>query len=382
MLPVAYQTQGIGIGDVGIITDYGGFDFLFNICASHTDPINPGDMPENFSPLNPPLGPTDIRGYSEYKSDSYIASALVGTSQHDTESTGLIFESLASEGAILTMPRGSNSKDLGNVVRFRKYASANAEKWYKYVNEVRGREVRNGDVRLVIGYDSSTAWGMATFANLSEQRSFRLMFKPIGENSLGRTYGWEYSGIADVRSGPDICEVEKLRNLDQANNHIIYENQCLFVRTLNITLQDDVWSRLAADSEMFYLDDDYETQSPGQHSQSFVGNPNRSAGAPGVGDRGGRSSDTFMMEGLSSPAQHKSSEAVQFSHLAPALNIHPTKIINKLLLREKPNAKMAITGDGDWISVLKQTDQALPSSEILFARIISLYDICEEDGQN
>ena len=69
------------------------------------------------------------------------------------ECRGIKFESSASEGAILTMPQGAHAEDLVNISRFRQYISANAESWYKFVNNIRGREARNGDVRLVIGCD-------------------------------------------------------------------------------------------------------------------------------------------------------------------------------------------------------------------------------------
>ncbi|KAF8970066.1 hypothetical protein BDZ97DRAFT_1954248 [Flammula alnicola] len=118
-LPLQYQRRGISIGDVGIITDYGGFDFLFNICLPRDDPINAEDVPEHFAPLKPPLRPSDVRGHSVFRPNSYLSSGSI--------ESGLTFETTESEGAILTMPQGSKSKDLGSVVRFRKYMSANAE---------------------------------------------------------------------------------------------------------------------------------------------------------------------------------------------------------------------------------------------------------------
>lgn len=50
-LPYEYRQRGISIGDVGIITSDGGFDFLFNVCLSATDPINNDNVPEGFVPL-------------------------------------------------------------------------------------------------------------------------------------------------------------------------------------------------------------------------------------------------------------------------------------------------------------------------------------------
>jgi len=82
-LPIEYRRKGICVGDVGIITDYGGFDFMFNICLPHDHPINPDDLPDSFVPLYPPLKSTDIRGYTEFKTNSYLASTSVERSLRD-----------------------------------------------------------------------------------------------------------------------------------------------------------------------------------------------------------------------------------------------------------------------------------------------------------
>jgi hypothetical protein len=72
------------------------------------------------------------------------------------------------------MPRGARSEDLGNVEKFMEYAAANVDDWYKFVNGPRGRRAKNGDVRLVVGFDKTTCWGIATFANQSHQNTCRL----------------------------------------------------------------------------------------------------------------------------------------------------------------------------------------------------------------
>ena len=160
----------------------------------------------------------------------------------------IVFESSASEGAILTMPQGAHAEDLANVSKFRQYLSANAKSWYRYINHECGREARNGDVRLVIGCDKASSWGMATFAN-SMAQDFHLIFKPTSESGSWRTYEWEYSGSVDTRAGPDPRETEELRATDDSGHSNVYENQCLFVRTLNATLRDDVWKGMGFDFE-------------------------------------------------------------------------------------------------------------------------------------
>ena len=81
MLPIPYRANGVCIGDVGIITEFGGFDFLFNICRTRDDPINPEELPDNFVPIHPPLNPTDVRKFREFSSGSYLASSSIVESQ-------------------------------------------------------------------------------------------------------------------------------------------------------------------------------------------------------------------------------------------------------------------------------------------------------------
>ncbi|KIM40949.1 hypothetical protein M413DRAFT_35814, partial [Hebeloma cylindrosporum] len=165
--PLAYRREGVNIGDVGIITQFGAFSFLFNICVPHDDPINPRVLPEDFAPIYPCLDSLDIEEHVEFTTGSYLASATIENSTNESETPGLLFETSASEGAILTMPVGAVSHDLENAHAFRDYAAANASKWYKFALTVRGRKVENGQIRLVTGCDKAKSWGMSVLSNMS-----------------------------------------------------------------------------------------------------------------------------------------------------------------------------------------------------------------------
>ena len=258
LLPIPYRAKGVCIGDVGIVTAFGGFDFLFNICRTRDDPINPEELPDNFAPIYPPLNPTDVRKFREFSSGSYLASSSIVESQTGEQAScvytsflffillmlhcrGLTFESSASEGAILTMPDGAFQEELGNLSKFRDYVGIHAANWYKFVNGPRGREAQNGDVRVVVGCDKATSWGMATFANTSsaQQSNFRLKFRPLqSQHNAGTAYAWEHSGVAEVRVGPEPGENEELGETPTRQ----LRNQCLFMRTLSVTLSDSVWA--------------------------------------------------------------------------------------------------------------------------------------------
>jgi hypothetical protein len=80
-----YRRKGVNIGDVGIITPSGGFSFLFNICLPPDDPINPPVLPDGFIPIHPPIKPMDIREYSEFNPESYLASEAIEKIQTEPE---------------------------------------------------------------------------------------------------------------------------------------------------------------------------------------------------------------------------------------------------------------------------------------------------------
>lgn len=55
-----YTKKGISIGDLGLLTDDGGFDYLFNVHAGAEDPVNQFlGTPSTFQPL-PPITNQDI----------------------------------------------------------------------------------------------------------------------------------------------------------------------------------------------------------------------------------------------------------------------------------------------------------------------------------
>ena len=180
------------------------------------------------------------------------------------------------------MPRGARSEDLGNYARFRKYAAANVADWYMFVNGPRGREAKNGDVHLVVGSDKTTSWGIATFVNQTQQNSCRLKFCP-SEGESASTYTWsENSGATDVRAGPDSDVSDALRiETDPPDFQI--ENQCLFVRTLNITLTDDVWADIHSTWGSIHVDprhvgDHSASNHPQSSSPTGGSNPSTSPG--------------------------------------------------------------------------------------------------------
>ncbi|KAF8810220.1 TPR-like protein [Phlegmacium glaucopus] len=382
VLHIDYRRRGIRIGDVGIITPSGAFSFLFNICLPHDDPVNPRVLPEHFAPISPPIEAVDIDKFLVYDDDSHLASASIKRSQ-TSNTSGIVFESSASEGAILTMPRGANSEDLGNSAAFRDYVAANVADWYKFVNGRRGREAKNGDVRLVVGFDKTTSWGIATFSNQSTQNNCRLRFGPsetAGPASAG-TYTWELSGVAEVKAGPGSKRNDELRR-DSDPPDIQFENQCLFMRTLNVTLADDVWVDIHSSLGSVHVDPRHSWY---PHVKDYSGfnhphsnNPGTSSGSsslPSQEVQSGIQTTAGSLYGSQDVNVTNNNPAMFISGPLESLMTHPSKILNNILLENVPTAKMAITHDNDWSSY-----DTLPDLHELVANILASQNVCEDNG--
>jgi len=173
------------------------------------------------------------------------------------------------------MPDGALTQNLLNLESVREYVAANASQWYKYAIRKRGRTIRNGDIRIVVGCDMASSWGIATLASGIEQ-TVRLEFRGSYYGAASRAFSWECIGTSGHgRVGPQEAE---LRDLRQENDVIPLQNQCVFVRTMNLTLSGETWSDTAVHN---YVWSGNHTSSGSSNDPSFGGSSNtqpRSAG--------------------------------------------------------------------------------------------------------
>ncbi|KAF9545574.1 hypothetical protein CPC08DRAFT_675696, partial [Agrocybe pediades] len=370
-LPTSYQRKGVSFGDVGLLSPSGSFVFFFNICYPSDDPINSGGVPEGFKPFKSSF--LKITGSREFEAASYVASESIKISRKqciDSQAADLVFESSAAEGAILTMPNGARSEDLVGTLHLREYVLENIESWYKLIMCDFGCDVENGDILVVTGCDKTDSWGIATFVKSSE--AVKLTFQAVPSS---RSYKWEYFGSFDARTGPNLKVIQGLQSSTSGTDVASSEpllNQCVFVRTLTATLSDDIWeslrrsvSRLDPNKDMHngqnFLKGDVGpgTFSLPTSSESSTDNGNSMRG----GWSGQQRQDLPVLQPLISLA----------SNVSTTMMNHPSKLLNHFLWTNSghkyPSARVVITEDKDWISVLRDDDSTLPDISELYRRI-------------
>jgi len=173
------------------------------------------------------------------------------------------------------MPDGATTEDLMSRKSIRQYVAKNAESWYWFVREVREREVENGDIRLVVGCDRVSSWGIATFSSSTEHQ-VRLEFR--ARDDVSETYMWNCVGTGSGRVGPYEEDIRDLRT-DTAD----LKNQFVFLRTLNFNLTGEIWNNLVV----------HQVRSLYTSQQGDKAASGRQPGSSGEGSGGGESSSTY-----------------------------------------------------------------------------------------
>ncbi|KIM38793.1 hypothetical protein M413DRAFT_447506 [Hebeloma cylindrosporum] len=273
--------------------------------------------------MSPPLDPANVHEDVPFEGHTVLDGRSVRKFQIHGYSPGAIFDAVAEELATLTIPGRVTSRDVIDVSCFRKYIAANAVGWYKGVNEVGGRQATNGDLRIVVGGDRCSSWSRLATASAA-------VYIPDHESPTTRSFVQFNVGVnAD---GLGVLYIMQGNRRIRDPEGVVYQNQSVFLRTLNISVCDDIWSQLT---------EDYR---------------------PRI--------DPYM---------RPLPEGTTFTWRSHSIGMHPANGINALLLKQRPRAKFAITQDSDWISVLKPDDPTLPCASEFLSRILEVYNVCEED---
>ncbi|KAJ3513475.1 hypothetical protein NLJ89_g2926 [Agrocybe chaxingu] len=394
--PIPYRTKGVSIGDVGIITE-GSFHFLFNILLPSNDPINADGVPHDFQPLQPTIHSRGIQRIQVFSGGDYLSSQDISRTTYTGDSSSyalnpvhvsskltitLIFGknshtfiSSASDGAILTMPEPVFHERLLCLTVFEKYIKANAESWYNYANGVVHLGVGNGDLYLVSAVDKTSAWGMATFLSTSHHSDITLNFRTVHQEMGQPVYVWEHSGSVDSKTGPDTNERTEL----QVAEGQPLSNQCLFVRTISVMIGQKSWRDL--ENSNFGSSD--SAQDGFQESSDSAGTDVTGGARSGSASSGPSvSAQGFGGSERSESTISLTEDTILTNEMPTGLrNIHPSKLLNELLLKEVPNAKMAISSDRDWDWMLHSAHpNEYDTAEKFIKKIGCMRTIVDDDG--
>ncbi|KAJ7019820.1 hypothetical protein C8F04DRAFT_325795 [Mycena alexandri] len=334
-LPSAYRRKGVAIGDVGRVTPEGIFDFFFNIYLPPDHPINDSHVPETFLPLIP-YDSRDIVNMSYDPGDCVTTSSVrklaLDPPLDEFPGGDFAFSCDAPQGAILALPHGGHLEKLENLETIRAYAATQAESWYKYITEVRGRALTNGTLYLVTGCEKAESWGMSSFYSVDNK--FQLAFKPRIRPDSTSQYRW--SGVHGHQLPAQHKSFDPPPNGRQLN-------QTTFIHGLSISLGVGLWAKLFAKVEIRNIG---ESQLGGLNGNSMA----YSAGSSLF-------SWSFGIFGGGAPAvgkQHTEQRGNIFlSDLSPISKIfHPGELINAYILHKAPDATVVLSHDDDWRDIL------------------------------
>ncbi|KAF5312961.1 hypothetical protein D9619_002342 [Psilocybe cf. subviscida] len=243
-LPPDYRYSGVSIGDVGVITPEGAFDFFFNIFADASDPIHANSrLPDIFSPLRPPLRDYEIQRFKENMAGTVVGDDSFRRTDDVEDSSKVILTTSASEAAVLMMPEDVYVVKIRNQERLRKYVSAHLTTWYTFVRQTLGHDIGNGDLRVVYGCRKSTAFGIAAISTAKTPAETRLTFceSESWARQSGYKYRWSQVGSAHVKAGPEYRESIELMHPTYGTTRTLPENLCLFISTVDAKLSEEAW---------------------------------------------------------------------------------------------------------------------------------------------
>ncbi|KAJ7603317.1 hypothetical protein FB45DRAFT_128286 [Roridomyces roridus] len=360
-LPSQYRRTGISIGDVGRVTPEGDFDFFFNIFRPANDPVN-ANVPENFEALSP-YDPVDVAQYN-FSPGNFVASSSIHETNGDfsepTPGGQFMFSCQGPDGAVLALPHGSHLEKLRSLEHMRQYAAKNAESWYRYANETRGRGLENGSLYLVTGCEKARSWGMASFHDVPLEEEFPISFGPTTGVEGGYRYRWRGTRF-------------RHKHADSPREDDTPLNQTTFIHAFAISLCGALWG-FRKSAEICLADAPRSTRKWGDRVLVPFGSLSPASWWP---------FSFFGAVSLNAGTQRAAFFPCRddlLSDAAPITKVfHPSQPIHQHILREVPKARVIITHDDDWGDVFRDVGQRMTTAGLQQA-IFSRSAIVEEDG--
>ncbi|KAJ7612347.1 hypothetical protein DFH06DRAFT_1484947 [Mycena polygramma] len=361
--PAEYQEHGIAIGDVGSVTAEGEFDFYFNVFLPAKHPINADNTPDDFSPMSP-CNSKDVfhrnYGLGHYLSASTVRKVVLNPPAGEFPGGQFAFKCNGPQGAVLALPDGSRVQKLRNVEKMRTYAAKHADSWYKYIKGTRGRELANGDLYLVTGWEKTRSWGMASYHTVREP--FQLFFKPTAVGATYNPYRWD--GI----EGQIDPSRSKSYDPPSANDP---GNQTIFMHGWSISLPTVLWGMAFGAVQTSSMVDFHSLLNP-------LGGPST------TGSQGSFLSwafNFFASRGATGGNRHagEPQDAILSDLSTPSTVFNPSKLINEYILYKAPQGtNVVMSHSDDWGDILGDDSDLRPSD--FFRRIDDQFIITEKNG--
>ncbi|KAJ8079805.1 SCF ubiquitin ligase complex subunit cdc4 [Marasmius tenuissimus] len=386
-LPPDYTSSGNRVGDVGLITDDGQFDYIFNICVPVDHPINLyNGVPPGFEPLSwdekctkkkkyfRPCRPISCKDSTQWELNMELEATAFGLPVGAGGGFGIKFR--RERGAVVIPgPDGADRTNAANKAIFRKYACENGESWYKFVNEKLGREASNGAIYLITGFDKATSWENAVVYNRSTTKSCMMA---VTTGGLGATSRFKLSNSAGREVSMNTrCSTEEGS-----------QNQSLFVRGFRVSCRQGLFGgwgsgmKIKVQSTYGSRQGDILNKLPGPIP---YGDHSLEPTSPSLSSSiSGPSGLSFLTAGPSftgegSVFSSKDSVTTQESDdfVLESRIYHPLVAINDYILHTRAEATVVVTHDDEWASLLnnEEDDSQMPDDLTLITRLRNMMTV-------
>ncbi|KAI9567826.1 hypothetical protein HD554DRAFT_2172886 [Boletus coccyginus] len=307
---------------VGTVDERGRFDFFFNILEpspeiSDSLRLNlPRVVEDDTRCVDEELLPREVVSSPEtpWAVDQIEVLTVADTSRKTTQYSS----TLSNDGAHIILPQGAQSFELPFQQRkiFESYAREHGAEWIERSKDQLGWP-RSNSLYLLTGFYKTCSWsiasfGMETAANTDPVYVYCSLVE-LDERTIRQESVWHPAGRFKRKIGPPPDRQGR-------------DNQTVFVRGITITPR---------------VSQDGQTEEPHATSTWF----NRPA--------------TYIpflntMMGSTEVAAAQTPGGVIIGHVPPISQaIHPSEVINQYLLKKEPSARIAVTHDSQWISMLE-----------------------------
>ncbi|KAJ8072089.1 hypothetical protein PM082_015647 [Marasmius tenuissimus] len=383
----------LDIGDVGVLTHGLPFNTIFNITQPGNSPANRDGIPAG---VDPPyiLGSRAITVNKGHPSEATLIQPQDAVPkqalQASKESSVFTFHLSKSGGALLMLPQGGTRHTLVVTTEFRKRVRHHWQDWYEFAKDK--VDIEEGQaLYLVTGFERCSTWAMAVWDSISSYKDDELDSLELTVVKSTGACSWAYP--------PARCSTQSLSSLAANGDSVPFQNQeTVFIRGFRIDRSDGSTS-LQLPTLLSAPGQEKDRNSDSDSSSRGSGSRDRPAGSGSSPNSSISSHPSFYGGGRSGPSGPQSDSLGPLVDEARILELeldlndqdlfndnddsitHPCHIINKfaflLISKTKPALLdagcAALSHDEDWISVVEDSDEELPSNVEIIRRICSKF---------